>query len=223
MISWHLIQSDADVYKDNRYALCVEMTGNVVCRLLPSSSSLVKEQFLWSLVGGALVNKLTGKVLEAPSAVGKPPTIQSAPKSRLRPSQQWTLEKNQSLHSHNDRMLVIVMGNKGDVVIPVIGCQYPSPHPQVNRLFCWKLVAIPEGNVQHGDLRSASMPPQKMQALMIPSMAPDLPLPKTEVPGDDEITKDVFRELLFEPGFCKQKNEEYRNMDNENLKKEWDS
>jgi len=191
-------------------ALCVEINGDIVCK--PVASRNVEEKFLWSYVGGALVNKFSGKVLEASPDVAKPPLLRSA-STPLRKSQIWKFEPNQTLHSKNDRMLFVSPthvspDSRGFLVF---GCQYDTAARAANSYDSWRLASVHESNVSHRDFTSAVMPPQKMPSLM-PVSSPEAPAPSSfirNVPGDSEITVD---DLLFRPDFCMENNEEYRSL-----------
>jgi len=220
MTSWQKIQYVADDFKhaadDTRrsgYCLCVEMDDSISCRLFPDSR-IVQEKFLWSYVGGALVNKISGKVLEASADIGKPPTLRAA-SNPLRRSQTWIFEKNHILHSRNDRTLVVPAPSIPDQ-IPVIGVQY-DPSQLKNGAGCWLLVPVHMDLVSRVDLnfRPASMPPQKIQERMSSGSV----IPQSVIPPDDKIN---LRELLFDCAFCMKNNECYSKMTPEQLKKEWD-
>jgi len=211
MTSWHLIKCEADECRLKRYALCVEMNGSITCRMLPSTA-LVEEKFLWAFIGGALVNKKSGKVLEACVDVGRPPTLGNA-STPLRKTQIWKFEMNKILHSKNDRALIL-SARSADGTYPVLGCPYPLPSAGPIGRASWRLISIQESNVLRVDMRSTpvSIPPQKIQEQM-----PDSPV-FDRVPKSDDIN---IRDLLFQEEFCRDKNAEYRDLSSRQLLDEW--
>lgn len=169
------------VMQGNDWVLCAENGRNgprVQCvhysMLAPGA---VPESHLWALVGTALVNKMTGLVLEAPAALDQPVALRPAAPGKLRPSQQWQFRDGR-LRSHNERVVEVRQfpGTGTGACSEVLGCRPPGR--PLRWRFCWvplenmvpgaQIVARPAQGVP------ARAPPQKQQAVAVDMLA-DVP------------------------------------------------
>jgi len=223
MSTWNQILFGGSEPRYRDYALCAEEDNRVLCRKLPKTAK-IEERFLWSYIGGALVNKVTGKVLEASADLNKPLSLRNA-STPLRPTQTWKIHPNTTLSSRNGRMITAIDGSQPGC-LNVIGTQVNSEkHP--GWFISWRFCSAPLDSISSVDIqlsRSAVGPMQKMAPPIIPESPNPMPPPSQSIPGDDKIGP---KELLFEIEFWKEQIRKERgvsdeNIDDRKIEDEWD-
>jgi len=220
MSCWHLIWLEHPVIHE--YALCASPNGDVVCKKIPAGGSF-EEPFLWARVGSAIINKASGRVLEASAELNKPVVVRCS-SNPLRRSQSWVLQKETlALISLNSRVLHlggfanqdpecrVVLGGSVDLI--------KSPEH-----FRWKFKYVPQTEVAEVPMSlpyrttgPVSKIPPTMQISRRTETVSEF---RGALPGDGDID---MKDLLFRADFCKSKNVEYQSMKDEQVKKEWDA
>jgi len=219
MTCWHLIWLDhPDLHE---YALCAHSSGNVICKKIPAGGSF-EEPFLWARVGSALINKASGKVLEASAELNKPVLVRCS-SNPLRRSQSWNLQRETfALVSLNSR--VLHLGGYADRSLEcrvVLGASVElikSPG-----YFRWKFKSVPQTDVAEVPISlpyRTTGPVSKIPPTMQISRRTETVVEfRGALPGDGDID---MRDLLFRADFCKENNVEYQSMNDDDMKKEWD-
>lgn len=154
---------------------CQEGAHCVLCEQWDAAThgARVPESHLWALVGTALVNKMTGLVLEAPPVCDQPLVLRAAARDTLRRSQQWRLAGG-VLRSMNGRVAEPRPRSAPDTRVEAVGRRAAA------RPLRWRLEYVVPANVGGSEAVfvrrvPARAPPQKVQAV---AAQPDAPPPQ---------------------------------------------